>query len=242
MDDLLPMLVSRCRNLRHDPLRVLDVACSAGVSTIELHRALIDGGLHPQTFGTDLMTHADYVVDARGVGILFDHAGNHLQIDIGTWASSWRWRRRDIVCHPWLSLRGRRVIASDLDRFRAALGGSRDGFTVTCVPLLASVATDAADVSFHEEDVMDPVIPGEFSLVRAANLLNPSYFDADGIRRIGAALARRLAPGGLLLVCRTESAGMNRGTLFTRKGIGLEVVEQVNGGSEVQELLSSIPA
>ena len=240
MDDLLPIIVSYCGKLGQNPLRVLDVACSAGVSTVELHNALVAAGLHAQTFGTDLLMYANYVVDPRGVGVLLDHDGCFLQIDIGPWASSWQWRRRDIVFRPRLSFVARRLIASDLNRFRAALDRPAAGYGVSRVPLLASLTDGIPDVHFQEENLLDPIIPGQFSLIRAANILNRAYFDDAGIKRMGRALSVRLAINGLLLVARTEPSNINVGTLFIRQHNGLKVLQQINGGSEAEDILASI--
>ncbi len=240
MDDVLPILVCYCSKLGQHPLRVLDIGCSAGVSTVELHKALVAAGLHAETFGTDLLMYASYVVDPLGVGVLFDRDGCFLQIDIGQWASSWRWRRRDIVFRPRLSYMARRIIALDLERFRTALDRPAAGYTVSRVPLLTSLTDGIPDVHFLEENVLDPVITGQFSLIRAANILNRGYFDATDIRRMGRALSKRLTKNGMLLVARTEPLNINRGTLFVRQRNGLKVLQQINGGSEAEDILASI--
>jgi hypothetical protein len=73
MDDLLPSLVDQARTLPQ-PIRVLDAGCSSGISTLELHNALLGAGLTAETIGTDLTIHARYA--RRGdCAMLFDSRG-----------------------------------------------------------------------------------------------------------------------------------------------------------------------
>ncbi len=39
MDDLLPDIVNQAKTVNQRPLKILDVACSSGVSTLEMHQA-----------------------------------------------------------------------------------------------------------------------------------------------------------------------------------------------------------
>ena len=92
MDDLMPALVRLIGEKHGEPIRILDVACSSGISTVEMHEAFRGAGYVPETIGTDLLLFATYVLRADGVGMLFDHDRNLLQVEIGKWASPWRWR------------------------------------------------------------------------------------------------------------------------------------------------------
>ena len=227
MDDLLPGLVAQARSLAS--LRVLDVACSSGVTTVELHRAFEAAGLAPRTTGTDLTLEAEHV--ARGSeAILFDSRGEVLQVELGSWATPWRPRLSDRVFHPLRSARAR------------ALGGRaaefRRGGEVTKVALLAGTALAAPGLTFVEEDVLAPRVPGLFDFVRVANLLNPGYFDEATLARMVSAVASRVAPGGLLLVLRSVgSPPAHHGTLFRQTETGFAEVERYGAGSEIAGLV-----
>ena len=241
LDDLLPLLVKHAPSVRDDSFRVLDVGCSAGVSTVELHSALIAAGLPACTTGTDLILHADYVVDSSGVGVLFDPDGAFIQIDIGRWATPWIWRRRDWVFRPLLSFRARQLAAGHLGKFQRALHEAVPGYSHHAVPLTATTAEMAAGVRFQAEDIGSPTVTGPFAIIRAANILNRGYFDSKAIRHMGELLTARLIDGGLLAVVRSEPVtNVNRGTIFRRGRCGLEIVENLNGGSEVADLLATV--
>ena len=75
---------------------------------------------------------------------------------------------------------------------------------------------------------------------RAANVLNRAYFADDVIETMARNLLDRVAPGGLLAVCRTCDDGghhVNRATLVRRVEGSLEIVARLNGGSEVEDLV-----
>jgi len=242
VDDLLPPLIEHARMLGADPLRVLDVACSSGVSTVEMHRALVAAGIPTATTGTDLVLDADHVQRADGCAMLFDSAGGLLQVEIGSWASLWRWRPRDRVFRPWLAARARRLVARECEAFRAARGAPSAGFKVTRLALLSSDALAADGVRFVEEDILVPKVPGPFELIRVANLLHLNYFAPDQVRRMVSALSARLVDGGLLVIARSEGTPpLNRATLFRRRGTGLEVVLRIEGGSEISDLVAGPP-
>jgi hypothetical protein len=239
MNDLFPMLTSMARDLEPKPLQVLDVACSSGISTVEMYRAFAKNSIPCVAWGTDLMISARYVRRQDGCGMLFDREEQPIQVEIGKWATPWKSRPRDRVLRPRLSRRARRLLEQDVEAFRAALHGPVEGFTVLQVPLLSSATDGVAGVRFAEEDILAPTVPGPFAVIRAANLLNLVYFDPDTIRHMIAALCTRLMEGGLLLVTRTSGTELtNRGTMFRWKEGRLEVEVTTNGGSEITDLLT----
>ncbi len=241
MDDVLPLLVQRASLVEQRPLRILDVACSSGVSTAEMHQALAQSGLHCETVGTDLVLYSDYVTHEDGTAILFDKDRNVLQIEIGSWASPRKLRRRDLILRPHLCFRAKRLANRDADRFRRALDGPSAGFHVTRIPLLAAGVDSSHGIRFQEEDIWRPCVPGLFGIIRAANILNLAYFSPAEIRSLARLLVGRLIPGGLLLVVRTETAlNTNRATLFRYREGHLSVETHLNGGSEVAHLLTSV--
>jgi hypothetical protein len=239
MNDLFPMLTSMASQLAPRPLRVLDVACSSGTSTVEMQRAFANGGIPCEAWGTDLMLWVRHVSRSDGCAILFDRDEQPIQVEVAKWATPWQLRPRDRLLRPRLSARARRLLDHELGAFREALRAPVPGYSVRRVTLLSSLTENAEGVHFVEEDILDPQAPGPFAVVRAANILNLGYFSADTLRRMVAALCARIAPGGLLLVTRTEgSAQTNRGTLFRWSGTGLEVEVTTNGGSEITDLVT----
>jgi hypothetical protein len=96
--------------------RVLDLACSSGVSTVELATALRECEVH----GTDVMTRATYL-ERDGIGWLVDLRERVIQVDHPDWAMSWSPSKRDIVRHPMRVLHS---LALRAERRRGALARS----------------------------------------------------------------------------------------------------------------------
>ncbi|MBI1798832.1 MAG: hypothetical protein HYR73_04010 [Candidatus Eisenbacteria bacterium] len=239
MNDLFPMLVRLASDLERLPLRVLDVACSSGISTVEMHRAFSAAGIPCEAWGTDLMISARHVRRVDGCNLLFDADQQVIQIEVGGWASPWRFRPRDLVLRPHFYALARRLMREDVRRFRVALHEPLAGYALSSVSLISPEAEDVPGVHFHEEDILRPTLTGSFAIIRAANILNLGYFGSDTIRRMVQALSARLIEGGLLLVTRTGSdRPTNRGTMFRRVGNQLRVEQHAGGGSEITDLVT----
>jgi hypothetical protein len=74
--------------------------------------------------------------------------------------------------------------------------------------------------------------------VRAANVLNRSYFDSAKLRLMVENLmgyARK--PGGLIVINRTHEDGTNHGTIFELSANGPRVVWRIGRGLEIEYLL-----
>jgi hypothetical protein len=240
MDDLFPLLVRRAALIDQRPLRILDVGCSAGVTTVEMHQALVGSGISCETYGTDLLLYADHVASKDDVAILFDRDRNVLQIEIGSWASPWKFQKRDLLLRPYLCFQASQLATNQVARFRTALDKPCQGLHLTRVSLLASVVDSEPDVRFEEEDIREPKIQGMFGVIWATNILNLGYFATDDIRSMVQRLIRRLLPGGLLIVSRTEPPGnTNQATLFRYCDGKLVPEEHLNRGSEVEDIVLS---
>ncbi len=239
MNDLFPPLIGLAREFTPRPLRVLDVGCSSGISTVEMHHAFSAAGIPCEAWGTDLLISARLVRRVDGCHLLFDANEEVLQVEIGNWASPWRLRPRDLALRPRLRARARRLLRDEANRFRVALHEPLAGYSVMRVSLLSSKAEGVPGVRFHEEDILQPSLAGPFAVIRAANVLNLVYFSPDVIRRMVRALCARLIEGGLLLVSRTEGGKLpNQGTLFRWVGGRLKVEIRANGGSEITDLIT----
>ena len=238
MDSLFPLVVRHARAHAARSLRVLDIACSSGVTTVELHRALAAAGFAVETVGTDLALEADYVVRDDGAALLFDSRGAVLQVELGGWASPWRFRPRDLMWHTSRVARARTLIAREADAFRGARHGGAPGFAATRVALLAGTTLAEPAVRFVEEDILEPAAEGPFDLVRVANLLKRGNFDPATLRRMVTVVGERVAEDGLLLILRSHgSPPVHHGTLFRRRGTRFEEVERIGDGSEVAALV-----
>jgi hypothetical protein len=108
------------------------------------------------------------------------------------------------------------------------------------VELVTARVRECAAIELVEDDIFvaRPELRGRFHAVRAANILNESYFDDVRLRAAVATLRERLQPGGLLIVCRTHDDGSNHGSVFRADGGGWTVVDRIGGGSEIERLIA----
>lgn len=240
LDDANALLVPAAAALARRPLRVLDVGCSSGVSTVELHRALTAAGVASEVVGTDLMTAARHVRRADGCALLLDDDEQPIQVEVGRWAGSWRWppRKVDLAVRPARVARAHWLLRAEVDEFRAALHAEREGFRVTSVPLTSSLVASEPGVTVVAEDLAAPTVPGAFDVIRAANILNPVYFGEARLREMIRVTLGRLADPGLLLITQTIG-GINHATLFRREQGAVQAVGELHGGNDVARLVRS---
>ena len=85
---------------------------------------------------------------------------------------------------------------------------------------------------------------GAFHVIRAANILNRSYFDSDALIKILHNLRRHLTRDSILVVCNTDTdeEAINHATIFSlREDQRFVVLSKMNGGSEVEDLILQLP-
>jgi len=226
--------VMRAAVASRESLRVLDVACSSGVSTVELHRALARPGLTLETRGTDIVTRVMHAT-VDGGALVYDLDGNVLGAELDDMLVNTRPNRAMRWHHPWVVHRARGLFA----RFPARGFTAPPGSTVTEVPLVSSTVAQTSGVEIAEEDLLRPQVAGRFGLIRAANILNRGYFAEPALRACVAALLERLEPDGLLFVVRTERT-VNHGTLWARDRSGVAVAGTVGLGCEIAALVEDV--
>src|SRR5262249_34847844 len=102
------------------------------------------------------------------------------------------------------------------------------------------------DIELLDDDITAPTPPslrGRFEVIRAANILNQSYFSTQQLREAVRHLRDRLVgPGAFLLIVRTEKGtDNNHGSLFCLDDHGsFEVRARIGRGSELEDLVLSI--
>ncbi|MBK9036538.1 MAG: hypothetical protein IPL61_35700 [Myxococcales bacterium] len=214
-------------------LRILDVACSSGISTVELHRALARPGLVIETVGTDIATKVMHATTGHGDALVYDLAGNILGAEIDGMLINRRPNRAVRIQHPWRTYRARRLVARH-ERGGAFRPGA--GATVSEVPLVSSAVARTPGVTIVEEDILRPQVVGTFDLIRAANVLNRGYFSEERLRSFVTALLTRVRAGALLFVVRTTDK-INHGTLWRVTDTGVTAIDRVGDGSDIGALV-----
>jgi hypothetical protein len=243
INDLLP---------RGRRLELLDVGISSGISTMEWLDALRAAGIDAHVVGGDLDI-VGYLVSVGGsLDLLIDRNGYMLQMDLGSRSITNRLRhprlRQTLLAAPMWCLNTAVGIfwwlSPTLRRHVAANGGELElGSGIRCSPLSVLSPRLRADPAIEviEDDIVANTerFCDRFDVIRAANVLN-WYLDADMLVRMFETLRRRLRVGGLLVLCRTDLHERNRGTIFRMDGSRqFEVVQRINGGSEIERFVLS---
>jgi hypothetical protein len=111
------------------------------------------------------------------------------------------------------------------------------------VTLVSRAVRNHPAISFQEQDIRQarPEWAGRFHIVRAANILNHTYFSEDQLAAMVAALAPCLMENGIFAVCRSaEGTGVIDGSLFARQPgqARFEEVGRLGEGSEIAAIVN----
>ena len=89
-------------------------------------------------------------------------------------------------------------------------------------------------------DVFTTRMPGAFSFVRCMNLLNLGYFPPESIEVALRNLIESLKEGGVLQIGRTHPDGISHATFYRKRGTRLEMLQDVERGTELRELIDRL--
>ncbi|HLJ88816.1 MAG TPA: hypothetical protein VKZ53_18500 [Candidatus Angelobacter sp.] len=225
LDDINQRILPLLANTSRRPLDIMDVGVSSGVSTQEWSDHLRAAGVEANMIGTDsclrvrLLTFGpiEAILDDRNKPIDLSFFGRGVPV----WGSAYQL--------PVIFV------------LRSAVSAARFLGAQTRPLLLQSKALRT--VMLVEDDILsdDAQFHGNFDVVRAANILTPAYFSKSTLLEMIQVLKRRLRPGGLLVVCRTEEKEpqTNHGTIFRLKDDRLYPIARVGGGSEIESLIEN---
>lgn len=228
------------------PLRIMDVGISSGVSTLEWVESLEEKRIDYHLDAVDLMVRGILIAMPRGVDVLADIAGRPLLIDLnGKWIP-FPPGKRHLIRHFFqlLIIRGALYLAAPKVSHSEANGKAADArrwFNASEAPLVYSELRHHPRVTVTEGNLLDPAtLPAQLHVVRAANILNRAYFSDPQLSAIVQNLRATLCESGLLIICKTDDSGRTEGTVFVLKDDGsFEIVESINGGSEIEDLVCS---
>ncbi|MDT5123033.1 MAG: hypothetical protein QOC96_2515 [Acidobacteriota bacterium] len=233
------------------PLRLMDVAVSSGISTLEWVAALEHAGIKHEMVAGDLSVNAYLLSVGKHLHALTDATGYPLQFDLfGKAIPNPPWRRHRALYFFPLRLLNKALAAkfgeAVDDHSKAMKEQSAAPNSVNCqrIALVSPRLQQQAGLQVVEDDILSDTPPTAdgFHVLRAANILNRSYFDDETLVHIANNLRRRLTPGGLFIVCRTDDTGVNHGTVFALTSSGeFEDVARIGNGSEVERLILELP-
>ena len=217
-------------------IEIKDIAASSGISTLEWAKQLEENRIAVSITATDLYIDAFLVMNPSW-SMLCDQQLNPLLVEKAN--SLFR------TSFPTGSMRhGLGKILSKAikaiwinEKTRKESESKEQSNSVLRVELLSPAVKNSKTISFIEEDILLPPSKNEiekYNVIRAANILNNVYFDEQRLKNIVSNLFLQLKPGGLLIVCKTDDAGINHASLFTKKEKQFSLLEDMNGGSEIK--------
>lgn len=231
------------------PLEIMDVAVSSGVSTAEWLVSLERAGIDCHMLAGDAVVDAFLISLGRGLRALADKTGHLMQLDIaGVAVRLPPPRRRDRIRYmPFILLMkaATRLFGAQA-RARSQQGGPplrRLGATCHALTLMSPSLRRLPQLRAVEDDILvNTSYTQQFHVLRAANILNRAYFDVATLESMLRNLRGRLLPGGMLIVCRTNEAGVNNATVFTLGDDGrFRAIAALNEGSEIAALVLQLP-
>lgn len=244
LDDLND-LVSRFLPMNR-PLKIMDVAVSSGVSTLEWMNHLGQAGIEHHMTAGDLTVKAFLISVGKHLRVLLDSTGYPLQFDVRGKAIPNPPGKRNLVRYflPLLSIKtALRVCLPSIRESAAKIEDeqsvSRLGINCRSITLVSPRLARPANLTIIEDDILgNEGLQNAFHLLRAANILNRCYFDDRTLVEILNRLRSRLMPAGLFVVCRTNERGENHGTVFALNEDGrFEVRARIGDGSEIEDLI-----
>jgi hypothetical protein len=255
LDDLNDLVAALLPSDR--PLRLMDVAASSGITTLDWANSLDRLGIRYTMTAGDINVTAYLLSVGKYLHALVDGTGHPLQYDIFGHAVPNPPARRKIPFYlPWILL-FKSAIALNFERClrSSTLGASHEHpkrkIGCRAVTLVSPRLLTNNHIEIIEDDILtNRTIAGRYHAIRAANILNRSYFDEPALVAILENLRQRLVEGGLLIVCSTAgdlcddpSASIaNHGTVLTLRGDHrFEVSGRLGRGSVLEELLLRLP-
>jgi hypothetical protein len=230
---------------RGEPVQLMDVAISSGISTQEWVDSLVRAGVDFRMVAGDLSINAYLLSFSKNLEILVDRDGYPLHFDV--FGQGVELSLIKIIPRPLSFLMKKsiaRLLMKDAPLARYMRGDSKEcasRFGLGCVPitLVSPRLSKHARLEIIEDDIVSnrsPNLANRFHAIRAANILNRRYFGKGEIRSILINLRRRLRPGGLLAVCRTLRNNQTDGTIFSLNDSGrFQAVKRIGDGSEIEE-------
>jgi hypothetical protein len=248
LNDLNQALLPYLRRIPDRPIKIIDVGVSSGVSTLEWHEHLASEHIPCDITGTDLTIHASLVTFVPQLAILIDAKQNILHMDIlgrGIRPCS-EASHTPVTVLMRLLLRGAMLIERPLPPLQGQVREAAKGRFLTCEPVTLLTRRLVVRDSLHvlEEDLLaadQPQFTRVFHVVRAANVLNHSYFSERQLLQIIQKLKSRLKENGLLIACRTDDTGRNHASICQCTGGTFRVLHRLGNGSEIEDLLTAAP-
>jgi len=224
-------------------LSLMDVAVSSGITTLEWMASLERAGIDFRMTASDVALDAWLVSIGRHLHVLLDREGVPLQYDFFG-RGVVRLRRRQYFARWGLPIRLLNLIlraSGARQHLRESSLSDHRMIRYRRLWLVSPALLGRPDVEIIEDDLSRTELGRRFTALRAANILNRTYFDEERIRNVLKRLRRRLVDGGLLIVCRTARPGVNNASVFSLSPHQeFTLIGRLNTGSDIEELVLTL--
>jgi hypothetical protein len=240
LDDVNELVAHLLPRNRH--LVIMDVAASSGVTTAEWSEQLNAMGIDHEVIATDYAVNGILLTIGRRGAVLWQENGHPLAIQLRNHCvylrRSGRIKFATACLRPPLRGLYRLVVRQTMSPYEAPPAPRSP--RARPVGLVSRRLTSNSAVRMVHDDITQPGrFAGQIDVCRATNVLNRSYFSDDVIEMTARILLSRLRDGGLLILGRTHDENDGKyteATVFRTHEGALEVVGQLNGGSEIENL------
>jgi hypothetical protein len=222
---------------------ILDVGISSGITTVELCELLESRNVKYRLTGMDSDLTAFLITFGEDRSVLVDSKGHpiHFEIDGRGFGYVRGTNPKHFYDRAVLRLQSGFFLNFRLRAELASIGETRNisGTTIRKIDLVSRKVKQNPSIDLLEDSIFGEGDRRKYSVIRAANILNRSYFGevqlADALRK----LAGRLKPGGIMMVCRTNFEGQNNATVFRLDEIGdFGIIGRFGNGSEIEEIVT----
>ena len=213
--------------LPDEGLRIHDVGCSSGVTSLDLKQSLDIKGKKFLLTISDRFLEVFYI--GRTIKYIYDCESNLRQIYFGR-----------ILCDN--ELMGLFFVSRFLFKFLSLfIRKSHQADLLERISLVDPQVQNCIDLDELEAryyNIFDHDETSTYNFIRCMNLLNQSYFSDEKISVGLSNLIEALEYKGFLQIGRTDIDGVNRVSVYQKGVQGLVPILLVNGGSEIQDLLT----
>jgi hypothetical protein len=210
---------------------LLDVGVSSGVTTHEWSETMEKAGFNYSIDAFDLCVDASILSAGEHFHILRDSSTRPLQFELFG-------RAIENTLGETLSRKARRFLPILALRCGHFFVSKIKGLRAQDVQLVTRHLRQDGPVNVFEYDLQDvDLLDRNYTMIRAANILNLAYFDRSFIQSCIQKLSGKLEEDGYLCVVRTHADGINHGSLFQKTAGRFHTVGRVGEGSEIEDIV-----
>lgn len=208
---------------------IKDIAVSSGICSVEWADQLRKNNCEATITATDLFARANLVIYSPKLAVLTDTFYNPLLIEYRN--SFYRTSfPTGSLRHYWGKLASRLIKICTPNASKKSKP----------IMLLSLAFKKSGAIGFIEEDITSKAEKNEmekYDVIRAANILNKVYFSENKLKEIIENIACQIKKGGLLIVGKTDSNGVNHAQVYTKTTNGFASVGKLNNGAEVDSFV-----